>query len=202
MMFDGQKALFLATRTCTDFAFTLVDGGVIMLLLRIRVSLLTALKIEQMEPPQIFHYALGQEIKPHYDGLYDQLHPYGPEGTYQGDRLATFLMYLNDDYDGGDLEFVKVGYSYKGKAGDGIFFASMREGKPDSQSLHGARPGDQRRKVHPLAVDPRPAVQGLMGAWESANEISGPDEGSAAFSRKRHLSPIQNCCAMTLTGCA
>ena len=140
MMFDGQKARFLATRTCSDFAFTLVDGGVIMLLLRIRVSLLTGLKIEQMEPPQIFHYALGQEIKPHYDGLYDQLHPYGPEGTYQGDRLATFLMYLNDDYDGGDLEFVKVGYSYKGKAGDGIFFASMREGKPDSQSLHGARP--------------------------------------------------------------
>jgi len=35
---------------------------------------------------------------------------------------------------------VKVGFTYKGKTGDGIFFASMREGKPDPQSLHGARP--------------------------------------------------------------
>jgi prolyl 4-hydroxylase len=140
MMFDGQKSVFLATRTCSDFSFSVVEGGVVMLLLRVRLSLLTGLKIEQMEPPQIFHYSLGQEIKPHYDSLYDGEHPYGKEGAYQGDRLATFLMYLNDDYDGGGLEFVKVGYKFKGKTGDGIFFASMRDGKPDSKSLHGAGP--------------------------------------------------------------
>lgn len=139
MMFNGRKAVFLATRSCSDFSFTLVEGGVVMLLLRIRISLVTGLKLEQMEPPQIFHYAVGQYIKPHYDSLYDRLHPYGKDGTYEGDRLATFLLYLNDDYDGGELEFVKVGYSYKGRTGDGIFFASMRDGKPDGQSLHGAR---------------------------------------------------------------
>jgi len=138
MMFDGQKARFLATRNCSDFPFTVVDGGVVLLLLRIRIGLLTNLKPDQMEPPQIFHYALGQDIKPHYDSLYDEQHPYGREGTYQGDRLATFLMYLNDDYEGGDLTFTKVGFTYKGKTGDGIFFASMREGKPDRMSLHGA----------------------------------------------------------------
>jgi predicted 2-oxoglutarate/Fe(II)-dependent dioxygenase YbiX len=49
-------------------------------------------------------------------------------------------MYLNDDYEGGELDFVKVGYSHKGKTGDGIFFASMREGKPDRKSLHAAKP--------------------------------------------------------------
>ena len=140
MMFDGQKTVFLAIRTCSDFAFTLVDGGLVLLLLRIRISLLTGLKTEQMEPPQIFHYTVGQDIKPHYDSLYDREHPYGRDGTYQGDRLATFLMYLNDDYDGGDLDFVKVGFSYKGKTGDAMFFASMREGKSDPKSLHGARP--------------------------------------------------------------
>jgi len=140
MMFNGQRPVFLASRTCSDFAFTLLEGGVLLLLLRIRISLATTLNIEQMEPPQIFHYALGQEIKAHYDSLYDKEHPYGRDGTYQGDRLATFLLYLNDEYEGGDLDFVKVGFSYKGKTGDGIFFASMREGKPDPQSLHGARP--------------------------------------------------------------
>jgi prolyl 4-hydroxylase len=140
VMFDGQRPVFLASRTCSDFAFTLVDGGVVLLLLRIRISLATGLNTDQMEPPQIFHYALGQEIKAHYDSLYDKEHPYGRDGTYQGDRLATFLTYLNQDYEGGDLDFVKVGFTYKGKTGDGIFFASMRNGKSDPRSLHGARP--------------------------------------------------------------
>ena len=130
MMFDGQKSIFLATRTCSDFAFTLVEGGVVLLLLRIRVSLLTSLRTEQMEPPQIFHYAIGQEIKAHYDSLYDKEHPYGREGTYQGDRLATFLMYLNDDYEGGDLDFVKVGFTYKGKTGDASFLPACARANP------------------------------------------------------------------------
>jgi prolyl 4-hydroxylase len=47
-------------------------------------------------------------------------------------------MYLNDGYEGGDLFFEKIGYTYKGKTGDGIFFASMRDGKPDPRALHGA----------------------------------------------------------------
>lgn len=139
MMFTGHKAVFHATRSCSDFSFSLVEGGIVMLLLRTRVSLLTGLRTEQMEPPQIFHYATGEEIEPHYDSLYDGKNPYGRDGTYRGDRLATFLMYLNDGYEGGELEFVKVGFSYKGRAGDGIFFASLREGKPDPKSLHGAR---------------------------------------------------------------
>jgi hypothetical protein len=139
MMFTGSKAVFHATRTCSDFAFSLVEGGLVLLLLRTRVSLLTGLPTEQMEPPQIFHYATGQEIEAHYDSLYDGVNAYGREGAYRGDRLATFLLYLNDDYEGGDLEFVKVGYTYKGRAGDGIFFASLRDGKLDGQALHGAR---------------------------------------------------------------
>ena len=56
------------------------------------LCLLTTLEPEQMEPPQIFHYARGQEVKPHDDSLYDQSRPYGRDGACQSDRLATFLM--------------------------------------------------------------------------------------------------------------
>jgi prolyl 4-hydroxylase len=140
MMFDGQKSNFNATRTCSDFVFDMVSSGVILVLLRIKISLATGQAVPQMEPPQIFHYALGQEIKPHHDFLYDGEHSYGHEGGYQGDRKATFLLYLNDDYEGGDLEFVYPKLKHRGKKGDGIFFASMKDGKPDPQSLHGALP--------------------------------------------------------------
>ena len=47
---------------------------------------------------------------------------------------------------GGDLEFPKVGYSHRGKTGDGIFFASQRDGKPDPMSLHAAKPVVQGEK--------------------------------------------------------
>jgi predicted 2-oxoglutarate/Fe(II)-dependent dioxygenase YbiX len=139
-MFDGQKTRFFATRTCRDFAFTIVDGGVLLVLLRIRIGLATSLPVPHMEPPQIFHYAVGQEIKAHYDSVYDGEHGYGQAGTYRGDRLATLLLYLNDDYEGGELEFVHTGFCHRGQAGDAIFFASLRDGKRDRLSLHAASP--------------------------------------------------------------
>lgn len=146
LMFDGKQASALDSRTCSDFVFDIVDSGVVMLLLRIRISGVTSIPISHMEPPQIFHYSVGQEIKAHYDFLYDGRGGYGREGKYQGDRLATFLMWLNDDYEGGELEFTKVGYRCRGKSGDGVFFASQRDGKPDKQSLHAAKPVSKGEK--------------------------------------------------------
>lgn len=130
----------LDSRTCSDFVIDIVEGGIVMLLLRTKISAVTSIPVPHMEPPQIFHYAVGQEIKAHFDFLFDGAHSYGKEGKYTGDRLATFLMYLNESYEGGDLEFPKADYSYRGKPGDGIFFASQRDGKPDPMSLHAAKP--------------------------------------------------------------
>lgn len=139
-MFDGQRSRFLATRTCRDFPFTIIDGGVLMVLLRIRISLAVSLPVPHMEPPQIFHYAVGQEIKAHYDSLYDSEHGYGQAGAYRGDRLATLLLYLNDAYEGGELEFPHTGFRHRGKTGDAVFFASLKDGKRDRLSLHAALP--------------------------------------------------------------
>jgi hypothetical protein len=131
-------AAALDSRTCSDFVFDVIDGAIVMLLLRIKISNATSIPVPHMEPPQIFHYAIGEEIKPHHDFLFDGETAYGPERSYTGDRLATFLMYLNDGYEGGELEFPHGNFRYKGFTGDGIFFASQRDKKPDPTSLHGA----------------------------------------------------------------
>jgi predicted 2-oxoglutarate/Fe(II)-dependent dioxygenase YbiX len=133
-------AAALDSRTCSDFVFDVLDGGIVLLLLRIKISNATSIPVPHMEPPQIFHYAIGEEIKPHHDFLFDGETAYGPDRSYTGDRLATFLMYLNDGYEGGDLEFPLGDFRYKGQIGDGIFFASQRDKKPDPNSLHGAGP--------------------------------------------------------------
>ncbi len=112
-----------------------------MVLLRIRIGALTTLSPVQMEPPQIFHYAVGQEIKAHYDFFRkDGVSGYGREGSYEGDRIATSILYLNDDYDGGDLSFPKTGFRFKGGKGDIVFFANVRDGAPDKLSLHAGLP--------------------------------------------------------------
>lgn len=130
----------LDMRTCTDFIFDIVDGGIVLLLLRVKISRTTNIPVPHMEPPQIFHYALGEEIKPHRDVLLEGEQAYGRDGTYTGDRVATFLLYLNDGYEGGETEFPTANYRFKGRAGDAIFFGNYRDKKPDPASLHSAAP--------------------------------------------------------------
>lgn len=147
MMFDGQKSSFLASRTCSDFKFDIVSADCVLQVVRERIAAVTGLPTVAFEPPQIFHYALGQEIKPHYDALRLGDQGYGQGGSYKGDRIATFLLYLNDDYDGGELEFPKVGVKHRGKTGDGVYFAHIDEqGVPDAKSLHAALPITRNEK--------------------------------------------------------
>jgi hypothetical protein len=140
MLFDGISAHFHADRTNSDFAFDVVSGDVVLTLVRERIANMTRLPTPTMEPPQIFHYAVGQEIKGHYDFLKPgDGSAYG--GGYEGERIATFLIYLNDDYEGGELDFPHIGLKHRGRTGDAVFFANVdAAGKPDRSSLHAARP--------------------------------------------------------------
>ena len=142
MMYDGvTKEVGVAdTRTNSDFIFDIVSADLIVLLVRHRVSAILNIPTVAMEPPQIFHYAVGQELRAHYDTL--RMKGSGYANTdYQGDRIATFLLYLNDDYEGGDLHFPKTGFSCRGRKGDGLMLANVDpQGAPDRLSLHAAMP--------------------------------------------------------------
>ena len=130
-----SKALAnIAGRNNSDFVFDIAESSVILLLVRIRISLLLSLPVPNMEPPQILHYKPGEEFRPHFDFVT------GERETGQGDRAATFLLALNDDYEGGETEFLHSRLQWRGAAGDALFFANLRDGKPDRQSLHAGRP--------------------------------------------------------------
>jgi hypothetical protein len=134
---DSKTEVIDPHRTCSDFQFDLFNTDLVLLLVRQRISAITQLPTVAMEPPRIFHYALGEQIKPHYDRCGDGVGGYGREGSYLGDRIATFLLYLNDDFEGGDLNFPKVGFQCKGAKGDAVYFAHVdAAGRPDPLSLH------------------------------------------------------------------
>jgi prolyl 4-hydroxylase len=127
-------------RSCSDFEFDLIGSDLILILIRNKIAAITGLPVAAMEPPRVFHYALGQDIKPHYDRLNDGIGDYARSG-YKGDRIATFLLYLNDDFDGGELEFPLVDQRFKGKAGDALYFAHVDQaGARERLSLHAGLP--------------------------------------------------------------
>jgi predicted 2-oxoglutarate/Fe(II)-dependent dioxygenase YbiX len=135
-MYDRkQKTVgFSAIRNNSEFFFDATEASVVFVLLRIRIGLLVSLPVPHMEPPQILHYAPGQELRAHCDFLRDGVTAIAD--GYAGDRVVTFLLYLNDAYEGGETHFLRPDVRYKGRTGDALFFANLRDGKPDATSLH------------------------------------------------------------------
>jgi len=95
-----------------------------------RLAAMTHTAVEQGEPLQILRYRPGQQYHPHYDWLGEA-----------NRRILTALIYLNDDYEGGETRFVKTGLTVRGRAGDALLFRNIgRDGNLDPLSEHAGLP--------------------------------------------------------------
>lgn len=129
-----------ADRTNSAVEFQMVDMDLVIEAVRLRISAATRLLLPLFEPSQVFHYAAGQEFKPHHD-YFDPGNAGHAEQLKMGQRIATFLIYLNDEYTGGETIFPRAHISFRGKAGDAFFFANVeRSGQPDPLTLHSGTP--------------------------------------------------------------
>ncbi len=134
----GQAPKIGSERNNSVLIVDVVQADVVITLVRARIAAFIKLPTICFEPPQILHYAVGEEFKPHFDFL--RKTP-GAPGEYQGDRLMTFLLYLNDGYEGGETDFPRVGVRHKGAKGDCLVFANVDPaGRPDPLTLHAGRP--------------------------------------------------------------
>lgn len=75
-----------------------------------------------METPQVLRYEAGGLYGPHADS--DHFNP--AAGVWQKvlDRDVSLLLYLNQDFTGGELEFAQFNYRYRPQAGDLLLFPS------------------------------------------------------------------------------
>jgi hypothetical protein len=95
----------------------------------------------------VLHYAEGEQITNHFDFIDPKVPDYEQQIAEQGQRDVTFLIYLNDDYTGGETEFPRLGISHKGQRAQGLFFVnSLPDGSPDLRTLHAGRPPLQGEK--------------------------------------------------------
>ena len=84
------------------------------------------MQVDAMEIPYVLDYSVGQEFQPHFDGQ---------------QRVLTFLVYLNDDYEGGETEFPVLGARWKGRKGEALFFWNVApDGSLDERMLHAGLP--------------------------------------------------------------
>ena len=87
--------------------------------------------VKQGEPLQVLRYRPGQEYRPHFDAIAND----------DNQRVMTFLVYLNDDYEGGETEFLSTGLKVRGRKGDGLLFRNAElSGAPDPNSQHAGLP--------------------------------------------------------------
>jgi hypothetical protein len=124
-------------RTNSSADFKLADTDVVLHLVRARIAALTGPPVEAMEGLAILHYDVGEEFFRHYDFLDVRELGYARQVAEHGQRVLTFLLYLNDDFDGGETEFPALNWRYKGRKGDALFFWNVdTKGVPDYGTLH------------------------------------------------------------------
>lgn len=136
------------TRTNRAIELKLAEMDLVLQVIRARIASATNLPVPVFEPVQVMHYAVGQEFRPHYDFLNpEEEEGYTTQLARFGQRIATFLLYLNDDFEGGETAFPAAGLSYRGSKGDALFFANVdRSNAPDPLTLHAGLPPTRGEK--------------------------------------------------------
>ncbi|XP_059447819.1 prolyl 4-hydroxylase 1 isoform X1 [Corylus avellana] len=111
-----------------------------------RISVYSQVPVENGELIQVLRYEKSQYYKPHHDYFSDTFNV-----KRGGQRIATVLMYLSDNVEGGETYFPLAGsgecscggkmvggLSVKPNKGDAVLFWSMGlDGQSDPNSIHG-----------------------------------------------------------------
>lgn len=128
-------------RTNTAFAFDLAATDVVLVLVRERIARLAGLPVPGLEPSQVLRYTPGQKFDWHVDFLDPAVPGHRDDLARSGQRIATCLIWLNDDYEGGETAFETGDQRLRGRKGDAILWANVTpNGAPDPLTRHAGLP--------------------------------------------------------------
>jgi prolyl 4-hydroxylase len=136
-----DKSLANQTRTNTVALFNVTNSDLVSVLIQVQMCANTGVAFQQLEPLSVLHYDVGEQIIEHFDFVDPDAPTFDQQVAEYGQRMLTFLLYLNDDYAGGETEMPKIGISHKGQRGGGFFFVNIQgNDEPDLRTLHAGRP--------------------------------------------------------------
>jgi hypothetical protein len=103
--------------------------------------------IAHFEALTVLHYEPDEQITEHFDFVDPNVPNYAEEIAQKGQRVVTFLIYLNDDYENGETVFPRAAVSHKGRRGEGLFFVNaLPDGSSDLRTVHAGRPPGRGEK--------------------------------------------------------
>lgn len=125
-------------RTSDVAAFPLALENPAVRALNRRLAAASSTDVAQGEPLQIISYRPGQQYRPHSDAF----------DRTDNQRILTMLVYLNDDYTGGETQFADGGPVIRGAIGDAILFRNANgAGNADPAARHAGLPVVTGRKL-------------------------------------------------------
>jgi prolyl 4-hydroxylase len=134
-------------RSNSIVAFDLADIDCVQVALQSRMAAACGVPADHAEGPTILHYAVGEQITNHVDFVNPGVADYANVIATRGERIITFLLYLNDDYDGGETDFGRLSIRHKGRSGGGLFFTNaLPNGTPDVRMVHAGMPPTRGEK--------------------------------------------------------
>ncbi len=114
-----------------------VDQDLAIVELNLRLAQIAGVDSLQGEFLSVLRYVPGDEYKPHFDWIPPTSDDFGRGGQ----RVRTALLYLNDDYEGGETQFLSGGLTFKGAPGDVLVFSNvLPDGAADQSSRHAGLP--------------------------------------------------------------
>jgi prolyl 4-hydroxylase len=118
-------------RVCDSAGFTWPLENPAVHALNRRLAAASGTAAEQGEPLQVLRYRPGGEYKPHFDAIPGFANP----------RAMTFLVWLNEDFEGGETLFPTPGLKIRGRTGDGLLFRNTgADGRRDPAAGHAGLP--------------------------------------------------------------
>ncbi|MET0293346.1 MAG: 2OG-Fe(II) oxygenase [Steroidobacteraceae bacterium] len=158
-----QKDVAHKARTNSFAVFHNMEADLVHLAVQSRIAAACGQPLSHLEASTVLHYALGEEIVDHYDFVDPEKPGYQEDIRRSGYRVATFLLYLNAEYEGGETVFPKFGLSFRGQTGDGLCFLNTHPNmQADVRTLHSGRaPTVGEKWVFSQFVRNRPGVSPL-----------------------------------------
>ncbi|MEQ1753254.1 MAG: 2OG-Fe(II) oxygenase [Micropepsaceae bacterium] len=131
------RSTLRTSKTATVHPF---QQDLVMHLINQRLSDAAGLSLEQGEMLGVLMYEVGEQYRPHFDFL-DPTAGASSQFGSAGQRIATLLVSLNDDFDGGETHFLSNKLNWRGKTGDALLFWNVDgDGKPDPTTRHAGNP--------------------------------------------------------------
>ena len=134
-------------RTALSAGLTVLRRDILCAVMQARVAALTGMPVHHHEPPNLISYEPGQQFENHFDFVDPRSPLFQDELAILGQRVATCVTYLNDDFEGGETHFPEAKLKLRGGPGDCVLFVNvLADGQPDPLTVHAGLPPSRGRK--------------------------------------------------------